>query len=96
MKITDTKPVGSVDRVTAQDPPVANPPKDRVTVHESRAAQASVGAARHAASANRASRLKDIEQQVRAGNFKPNPSRVAEEILQDAEIDAKLRQLISH
>jgi anti-sigma28 factor (negative regulator of flagellin synthesis) len=96
MKITDTKPVGPVDRVTTPDPAIANPPKDRVTVHESRAAQVSVGAARSATSTGRASRLKDIEQQVRAGNFRPNPSRVAEEILQDAEIDAKLRQLISH
>ncbi|HET6281117.1 MAG TPA: flagellar biosynthesis protein FlgM [Polyangia bacterium] len=96
MKITDTKPVGPVDRVTASDPAIANPPKDRVTVHESRAAQASAISARSGAAAGRASRLKDIEQQVRTGSFKPNPSRVAEEILQDAEIDAKLRMLISH
>ena len=96
MKITDTKPVAPVDRVTTPDSSIANPPKDRVTVQESRAAHASAVSARSAAAGGRAGRLKDIEQQVRAGNFRPNPSRVAEEILQDAEIDAKLRLLISH
>jgi anti-sigma28 factor (negative regulator of flagellin synthesis) len=96
MKITETKPVVPVERIGSQDSPASIPPKDRVTVRESRAAQAAVESARSAASTSRADRLKDIEQQVRAGNFRPNPSRVAEEILQDAEIDAKLRQLISH
>ena len=41
-------------------------------------------------------RLKDIEQQVRSGGFRPDPSKVADEILQAAEVDAKLREMIGH
>jgi anti-sigma28 factor (negative regulator of flagellin synthesis) len=96
MKVTDTKPVGAVDRIAGSDAPVAPPPKDKVDVRASREAQASVASARSAAGSQRISRLKEIEQQVRSGGFKPNPSQVADEILQAAEVDAKLREMIGH
>ncbi len=96
MKVTDTKPVGAVDRITGGDAPVAAHPKDKVDVRASREAQASVASARSAASSKRMGRLKEIEQQVRSGGFKPNPSQVADEILQAAEVDAKLREMIGH
>jgi len=75
---------------------VAAHPKDKVDVRASREAQASVASARSAASSKRMGRLKEIEQQVRSGGFKPNPSQVADEILQAAEVDAKLREMIGH
>jgi anti-sigma28 factor (negative regulator of flagellin synthesis) len=96
MKVTETKPVGSVDRIVGSDAAVAAPPKDRVDVTASRDAQSSVAAARSSASSARISRLKEIEQQVRSGGFRPNPSKVADEILQAAEVDAKLREMIGH
>lgn len=96
MKVTDTKPVGTVDRVAGSETPAAVQPKDKVDVRASREAQASVATARSAASSKRISRLKEIEQQVRSGGFKPNPSQVADEILQAAEVDAKLREMIGH
>ena len=96
MKVTDTKPVGAVDRIAGSDAPVAAPPKDRVDVRASREAQSSVAAARSAAGSARMNRLKEIEQQVRSGGFKPDPSKVADEILQAAEVDAKLREMIGH
>ena len=96
MKVTDTTPVGAVDRIASSDAPVAASPKDTVDVRASREAQASVAAARSAASSSRISRLKEIEQQVRSGGFKPDPSQVADQILQAAEVDAKLREMIGH
>jgi anti-sigma28 factor (negative regulator of flagellin synthesis) len=96
MKVTDTKPVGAVERIASGDAPVAAHPHDKVDVRASREAQASVASARSAASSKRISRLKEIEQQVRSGGFKPNPSQVADEILQAAEVDAKLREMIGH
>ena len=96
MKITDAKPVGGVERVTSSDPPVVTQPKDRVTVSESREVQASVASAQGSANRARPGRLKEIEQQVRAGAYHPDPSRVAEEILQEAEVEARLQSLLRH
>ena len=96
MKVTDTTPVGAVDRIAGGESPVAVQPKDKVDVRASREAQVSVASARSAASNNRISRLKEIEQQVRSGGYQPNPSQVADEILQAAEVDAKLREMIGH
>ena len=96
MKVTDTTPVGAVDRIAGGESLAAVQPKDKVDVRASREAQASVSTARSAASSKRISRLKEIEQQVRSGGFKPNPSQVADEILQAAEVDAKLREMIGH
>jgi anti-sigma28 factor (negative regulator of flagellin synthesis) len=46
--------------------------------------------------ADRPGRLKALEARVRAGEYHPDPSRVAEEILQDAEIEARLQSLLRH
>ena len=96
MKVTETKPVGAVDRIASSDAPVTAPPKDRVDVRATQQAQSSVATARAAAGSARINRLKEIEQQVRSGGFKPDPSKVADEILQAAEVDAKLREMIGH
>jgi anti-sigma28 factor (negative regulator of flagellin synthesis) len=96
MKVTDTTPIGAVDRVAGNESAAAPPPTDKVDVRASREAQASVAAAQSAAGSARIGRLKQIEQQVRSGGFKPNPSQVADEILQAAEVDAKLREMIGH
>jgi anti-sigma28 factor (negative regulator of flagellin synthesis) len=46
--------------------------------------------------AARPGRLSDLEARVRAGDYHPDPSRVADEILQDAEVDARLQALLKH
>ena len=96
MKVTDTKPIGAVDHIGGSDVPALAHPKDTVDVRASRQAQASVSTAQSAAGNARISRLKEIEQQVRSGGFRPDPSKVADEILQAAEVDAKLREMIGH
>jgi anti-sigma28 factor (negative regulator of flagellin synthesis) len=94
MKINETTAVSEVGRVTSSEPSVA-PPKDRVTV-KSREVDAAVTTARVSVAAARPGRLKDIEALVRAGQYHPDPSRVADEILNDAEIEARLQSLLKH
>jgi anti-sigma28 factor (negative regulator of flagellin synthesis) len=96
MKITDTKPVAEVGRTTAPEPVATSVPKDRVTVSESREVRPAVASARSSTASARPARLKDLEAQVRAGNYHPDPSRVAEEILNDAEIDAQMQSMLKH
>jgi anti-sigma28 factor (negative regulator of flagellin synthesis) len=95
MKINETKAATDVGRVATPETPVAAP-KDRVTVSKSREVESAVSAAKTSQTADRPQRLKALEARVRAGEYHPDPSRVAEEILQDAEIEARLQSLLRH
>lgn len=94
MKVTDTK-VPVTPRVAdqasetpkAQRADQARPADDKVTV----AHPTVVEVAARAASSERATRLKELEAAVRQGNYKPDAGRIAERILEDAEITARLR-----
>ena len=95
MKINETKAVSDVGRV-APDAPAHAQPKDRVSVDSSREVDVAVSTAKASQAADRPGRLKALEARVRAGEYHPDPSRVAEEILQDAEVDARLQSLLRH
>jgi len=95
MKINETKPVADVGRVAPPDPP-ATAPRDKVTVDNSRDVDLAMATSKASMAGGRAARLQDLEAQVRAGTYHTDPSRVADEILQDAEIDASLQALIKH
>jgi hypothetical protein len=95
MKINETKPVADVGRVAAPEPP-ASAPKDRVTVNNSREVDLAMATSKASVAAARPGRLSDLEARVRAGDYHPDPSRVADEILQDAEVDARLQALLKH
>ena len=99
MKVTDVKGVTSPERVKAGDAPgtqgvATSDPKDRVSVEATKEAQASVAVAQRATGGHRAARLEQLESQVRSGGYHPNPSHVAEQILSDAEVDARLAVLL--
>ena len=93
MKINETKPVTEVARVATAESPLTAP-KDRVTVSKSREVDSAVSTARSLQATDRPQRLKALETRVRAGEYHPDPSRVAEEILQDAEVDARLQSIL--
>jgi anti-sigma28 factor (negative regulator of flagellin synthesis) len=100
MKVEDKKPVSEVERVrtpSAQDGSAAKTPAptDKVSVEQSRAAATVVDSARKHVEQSRPQRLKEIEAAVRSGSYRPDPGRVAEEILNAAEVDAKLRALFA-
>jgi anti-sigma28 factor (negative regulator of flagellin synthesis) len=99
MKVNQTK------TVTAMTPgaPVPEPrsvtkdaagPADKVTTDQAREVLRQIETARMSAGGARSARLRDIESAVRAGTYRPNPSRVAEEILSAAETDARLRAML--
>ena len=97
MKVTDIKPVIGPERVKPQEaaPPVGqSAPRDKVSV-ESKKTDVVVAAARRSAGSDRSSRLERLEASVRSGSYAPDPSRVAEQILSDAVIDARLQAMIS-
>jgi negative regulator of flagellin synthesis FlgM len=55
---------------------------------------AAVAAARQAMGNDRAVRLDAIEAAVRQGTFKPDPQRIAQRILEDAELTALLQSML--
>ena len=98
MKVTNDKPVAQVERtpsvevVAGQQQRVEARP-DRVSVEQTRTAAELAQTAKKAVSEDREARLKRLEVSVKAGSYRPNPSKVAEEILAQAELDVKLRAL---
>jgi anti-sigma28 factor (negative regulator of flagellin synthesis) len=98
MKVTDVKSVVGPERVKPAEgqAPELGGPKDRVSVEASKEAEATIAVARKAASGKRAARLERLEVEVRSGGYRPDPGRVAEQILADAEIDARMVALLRH
>lgn len=98
MKVTEVKTVLGPDRAKATEAPAADvsAPKDRVSVQATKEAEAKVAVARAAAGNQRAARMEKLEAEVRSGTFRPDASRVAAQILADAEIDARLAALLRH
>jgi anti-sigma28 factor (negative regulator of flagellin synthesis) len=98
MKVTDVKPVIGPERVKPTEPQAfeAGGPRDRVSVHASKEAEASIAVARKAATGKQAARLERLEAEVRSGGYRPDAGRVAEQILADAEIDARMAALLKH
>ncbi|MCG5055664.1 MAG: flagellar biosynthesis anti-sigma factor FlgM [Myxococcales bacterium] len=98
MKVTNDKPVTQVDRTPAADAAHQQQQRvgakpDRVSVEQTRTAAEMAQNAKKAVNEDREARLKRLEASVKGGTYRPNPSRVAEEILAQAELDARLRAL---
>lgn len=101
MKISESAPVAGPARAPAAQtaPSSAGSPGvqgalDRVSVDASKGAESSISSARRASSTDRAARLQKLEASVRSGTYSPDPGRVAEQILSDAEVDARLQAII--
>ena len=98
MKIAGTKGVNGVDAIekapalerTTQARAVA----DRVSVDEGGKLADHVQVARMRAGGARAARLNQIETAVRGGQYRPDPGQIAEQILNAAEVDAKLQAML--
>jgi negative regulator of flagellin synthesis FlgM len=97
MKVTDINSVIGPERVKPQETqsPVGTGPRDKVSVESKKAAEVAVQSARRTAGGDRAARLERLEASVRSGSYSPDPSRVAEQILSDAEVDARLQAMLS-
>jgi len=98
MKVTDVKSVVGPERAKPVEPHAADGagPKDRVSVEATKEVEAKVAVAQKAAGGKRAARLERLEAEVRSGGYRPDPGRVAEQILADAEVDARMAALMKH
>lgn len=72
----------------------AQAPPDRISTEESAKLAAAIAAIRSQASAARAAQLQTIETAVRQGTYRPDPARIAQQILQDAEISATFQAML--
>lgn len=99
MKVKDTGPVRGVGasppaEVRRKDAPAERAPS-RVSTQATTQLDAAVIAARAVAVSGRASRLETIEAAIKAGTFKPDPQRIAQRILDAAELNAELQAIFN-
>jgi anti-sigma28 factor (negative regulator of flagellin synthesis) len=66
---------------------------DRVSLDNIKQVQAVVQAVQASMGADRASRLQELETSIRRGGYQPDAGRLAERIVQAAEVDARLRAI---
>jgi hypothetical protein len=94
MKVSDAKTVGpgpSPGGAPDADVPVrATSPSDRVTTEEASRLASSISNSINLAAGERALRLQSLTQEVRSGAYRPNVSQLADEILAQADLDARL------
>lgn len=101
MKVTDTNQVRALDlnrqaEANRAQKPEAPDTEDRVSTEESARVAAAVAAATERSGVgNRAEMLQAIEASVRQGTYKPDPNRIAQRILDEAELAARLQALLS-
>jgi negative regulator of flagellin synthesis FlgM len=68
---------------------------DRVSTEDTAKVAEAIAVASGGAGAARAAKLRDIEAAVRQGTYRPDPQRIAQQILDDAELAARLQAMFS-
>jgi len=100
MKVTDTSQIraldqsrsGELNRAQKSEQPDT---EDRVSTEQSaRVASAVADVSMRAGAADRAEMLRAVEAAVRQGTYMPDPARIAERILEQAELAARLQALL--
>lgn len=96
MKVSDKNPLAPV--APAQRPQQASgspaAPTDKVSSAESERIEKAVTVARQMAGGARAEKLLQLETAIRNGTFKPDPSRIAQQILDEAMLDARVQAML--
>ncbi len=98
MKVKDTSEIRPVDANRTQEAKRTQggraPHSDTVSTESKAELDAAVAAARQSLGQNRAVRLEAIEAAIRQGTFRPDPQRIAQQILDDAEVTAVLQSML--
>ena len=98
MKISDTQPPVPVATSTPAKPAtqaaVAEFAGDKVSQTQSQQFAQVVAVAQQAQGVARSARLQDLTTAVRNGTYKPDPGQIADSILDDAEVDARLQAML--
>ncbi len=98
MRVTDTSQIkalapGKVPEVGRSAAVERGEVGDRVSTEDSAKVAAAVAQASQAAGAGHAAKLQSIEATVRQGTYRPDPARIAQQILDDAELAARLQAI---
>ena len=97
MKVTDASQIQGLGPTAAPEPRLparaAGEGVDRVSTGASQQRATTIAATASAADAARPARLGAIEAAVRQGTYRPDPRRIAQEILDDAELAARLQAI---
>jgi len=99
MKIRETAPVASTQRVTAPAVSATNTQgapavtSERVSLGASANLRKTVGEARTQAASDRNARIRDLSQAVRSGSYKADPRDIAGAMLDTSDLDSQLSDL---
>ena len=99
MKVKDASELRGVEATRPSEPKKktesssSSAASDKVSNEVKAQVEAAANAARQAAGNDRSVRLEAIEAAIRQGAFKPDPKRIAQSILDDAELTAKIQAL---
>ncbi len=98
MKVTDQKS-GQIVPLAAQraaaptqKAEASEGPKEKVSV--SKVAEVDLASAQSIAATSRAQRVQDVIAAVKSGQYYPSPQQIANQLVSQAEIEAKLRALL--
>ena len=95
MKISDTNAVAQVGITPRQAKPSGPAdPTDTVSNEAADKVARAVSVARQATGVNRSARLQELETAIKAGTYQPDVGRIAAQILDAAQLDARLQALL--
>ncbi len=96
MRVDDKQPAKGADSAppkTAAERTLVRLQADRVSLDSTKQVAAVVQAVQASMGADRATRLQELETAIRRGGYQPDAGRLAERIVQAAEVDARLRAI---
>jgi negative regulator of flagellin synthesis FlgM len=97
MKISDTNALGPVAVTPRQDakPAPAKGPADTVSSGAAEKLAMAVAVARQSTGISRTARLQELEAAIKSGTYQPDAGRIAQQILDAAQLDARLEALLT-
>ncbi len=94
MKINETKEIVAIRESVRADTAKVGAREDRVTAQATESALKAIAAVRQATGPSRSARLDALAASIEAGTYQPDPSAIAREILDDAELIARLQAIL--
>jgi len=94
MKIRDTNEVGRVLPTAASEGVRPQPAGDKVSVSAQDEVDQAVARAQLSTASARSAKLQALEAAIASGSYKPNPGQIADQLLEAAELTARLRMLL--
>ena len=97
MKVKDASEIRRLDESRPSESKSTRsgkPSADKVSTDSSTQVEAAITSAKASLGANKGMRLEAIAAAVRDGTFKPDPQRIAQKILDEAELTAVLQTML--